>query len=345
MSAAQGTRAARSLLFIPRRTRAELQSPAPTGQRHEQAKKLVLPLLGAGLSPEAVFVQLRGMYEPDVSDRELRDLVGWARSINPQPCGNAYAPLNFTRPSKPERVSAKQAALNAEKWLGGFRCDECDLWHVSPWRPSEDWKLDSMQLLAAFYDQTERVNVVTDHTIVAGKNKRQKANPRGPGKIMLRDECLRYIRDHGAPESEAGAWIRPNPVKATGSGKAGAVTDSDVTSYRFTILESDLLSAKFALSLWARLPLPVAAIIGSGGKSPHAWVKVDCSNAAEYQRTVGRIYSRLAQFGVDPNNKNESRLSRLPGAQREIGKQGDGEQRLLYLNAEPTEAPIFERSN
>src|SRR5206468_8990811 len=74
--------------FIPPRTRAELASPAPIGQRHEQMKRVVLPLLGSGLNPDAVFVQLRGMYQPDVTDREIRDLIEWAISKNPQPCGN-----------------------------------------------------------------------------------------------------------------------------------------------------------------------------------------------------------------------------------------------------------------
>ena len=55
-------------------------SPAPRGHRHEQMKKLVLPLLAAGLTPDAVFVQLRGTYEPDVSDREIHDLITWAVS-------------------------------------------------------------------------------------------------------------------------------------------------------------------------------------------------------------------------------------------------------------------------
>ncbi len=132
--------------------------------------------------------------------------------------------------------------------------------------------------------------------------------------------------------------------KSTASGKGGAICDADVVSYRFTILESDLLTAELALSLFARLPLPIAAILSSGGKSPHAWVKLDCLNAEEYRAKVERIYALLARFGLDPNNKNESRLSRLPGAQREIGKQGDGGQRLLYLNDEASEAPIFERS-
>ena len=74
-------------MSIPPRTRAELASPAPRGHRHEQMKKLVLPLLAAGLTPDAVFVQLRGTYEPDVSDREIHDLIQWAVSKNPRPFG------------------------------------------------------------------------------------------------------------------------------------------------------------------------------------------------------------------------------------------------------------------
>ena len=333
--------------FIPRRTRAQLASPAPIGQRHEQIKRVVLPLLGAGLTPDAVFVQLRSMYEPDVSDREIRDLIEWAIAKNPQPCGNGSSRNDNVRtlqvPEKPERVTAEQAWANVEKWLGTFRSDQCDLWHVSPWRPLEDWKLDSLMLLAALYGKDEHVNIVTGFTIEEKDDKR-KANPQGAGKILLRDQWMRWIRDHGTPQSEAGAWIRPNPVKKIGGGKAGAVTDNDVTSYRFTILESDLLPAELALSLWARLPLPVAAIISSGGKSPHAWIKLDCADAADYHSKVDRIYTLLARFSLCQSNKNESRLSRLPGAQREIGKQGDGAQRLYYLNPDPIEAPIFERN-
>jgi hypothetical protein len=218
------------------------------------------------------------------------------------------------------------------------------LWHVSPWRPLEDWRVDGLMLFAALYSKDEYINVITDFTIEE-KDGEQKANPRGAGTTLLRDDWMRYVRDRGTPENHAGAWIRPNPVKQCGSGKDGAITDGDVTSYRFCLLESDALPVDLQLSLWARLPLPVAAIITSGGRSVHGWVMLNCSNAEEYRAKVDRIYTRLARFGLCPNNKNASRLSRLPGAQREIGKHGDGAQRLIYCNPEPLEAPIFERTN
>ena len=180
--------------FIPRRTRAQLASPAPIGQRHEQIKRVVLPLLGAILTPDAVFVQLRSMYEPDVSDREIRDLIEWAIAKNPQPSGNGSSRNDNVRtlqvPEKPERVTAEQARANVEKWLGTFRSDQCDLWHVSPWRPLEDWKLDSLMLLAALYGKDEHVNIVTAFTIEEKDDKR-KANPQGAGKILLRDQWMR----------------------------------------------------------------------------------------------------------------------------------------------------------
>jgi len=335
--------------FIPPRTRAEIASPAPRGQRHEQMKKVVLPLLGAGLTPEAAFVQLRGMYEPDVSDREIREIITWAVSKDPQPCGYPREIGNFNVPNSPrlpmlQRVTAEQAIGNAEKWLGDFRCDECDLWHISPWRPLEDWRIDAVMLVAALYDKDDFLNVLTDFTIERQNDGKQRANPKGAGKTLLRDDWMRAIRDKGVPQSKAGAWIRPNPVKQNGTGKSGAPCDSDVTRYRFCLLESDELPLDLQLSLWARLPLPLAVIIDSGGRSAHAWVMLNCSTAEEYEKKVNRIFRLLARFGVCQNNKNPSRLSRLPGAQRQIGKREDGAQRLLYLNPEPTESPIFQRS-
>lgn len=169
----------------------------------------------------------------------------------------------------------------------------------------------------------------------------KKARPVGAGKTCKRNDWLRNIRDRGVPEGKGGTWIRPNPVQTKGSGKGGACTDADVKAFRFALLESDVLSPILQLSLFAKLKLPIAAIISSGGRSYHAWVKVDCANAEEYRKTTDRMLSLLKPFGIDQGNKNPSRMSRLPGAKRTIGAIGDGEQRLIYLNPEPTKEGIF----
>jgi RecA-family ATPase len=105
-----------------------------------------------------------------------------------------------------------------------------------------------------------------------------------------------------------------------------------------SLVESDILPLELQLSVIARLPLPVAAIIFSGGKSYHALVQVDASDAFAYRRDVGRMLSLLRPLGFDQGTGNPSRMSRLPGAMR-----GGQQQRLLYLNPDARgETPIFE---
>jgi hypothetical protein len=331
--------------FIPPRTREEIQNPASKGQRHGQAMRIAMSLLGQGFVPDAVFAQLRGMYPEDVTDDEISSIIKWAVQKNPLSCQSTsdIATKRIQHEIAPKRVTTGQAITNAEKWLGNFRCEEYDLWERSPWRPLEDWRFDALPLLAALYGNDDFINVVTEFTLEQQENGKQKANPHGPGRTMRRDDWMRSLRDHSAPQSDAGAWVRPNPVKQEGSGKNGAVCDRDVTGYRFCLLESDDLPLELQLSLWATLPLPVAAIIDSAGRSVHAWVMLNCQSSEEYQAKVHSIYELLARFGICRGNKNASRLSRLPGAQREIGKREDGAQKLLYLNPDPCEAPIFER--
>ena len=157
--------------FIPPRIRAELEKPAPFGYRHEQMKSTVLPLLAAGNSPEQVFALYRHKYESDVSDCEIWSVIAWAASKNPTPCGylGKARQGQHARPLLPNRPSTEQAIANTEQWLNGFRIDECDLWHVSPWRPLEDWRMDAIMLLDALYNKEDFINVITDYTIDEGR--------------------------------------------------------------------------------------------------------------------------------------------------------------------------------
>jgi len=119
------------------------------------------------------------------------------------------------------------------------------------------------------------------------------------------------------------------------------VNDANITAFRFALIECDGAPLELQMSLLAKLPLPIAAILTSGGRSLHAWVKIDAQNAEDYRNTVAQMLSILAKFGVDGKNKNPSRLSRLPGVVRAIGATGDGRQRLLYLDPSPIQKKII----
>ena len=163
-------------------------------------------------------------------------------------------------------------------------------------------------------------NIVTVYDQTAGK-----ARPVSKGNTLSRAEWLRDIAGNGVPQREAGAWVRMNPLDGAG------VADSNVMAFRFALLEFDALAPGLQIALFALLPLPIVALITSGGRSVHAWVRVDGPDGGSYRETVAALFHRLQPFGVDTANKNGSRLARLPGAQRGLGRVGDGRQRILYF--------------
>jgi hypothetical protein len=65
-------------------------------------------------------------------------------------------------------------------------------------------------------------------------------------------------------------------------------------------------------------------------------VRVDAQDSKAYTERVNAIFKWLRAFGIDQANKNPNRLARLPGAVRTIGAVGEGIQKLLYLNPDPS---------
>ncbi len=127
----------------------------------------------------------------------------------------------------------------------------------------------------------------------------------------------------GSINEQAGAWIRINPLDGKGAG------DKNVTRYTYALAEADSMPIEDQKKLLINMKLPIAALVESGGKSVHAIVKVGASNEAEYKQRVAFLFKVLGEqnFVVDTNNKNPSRLSRLPGVMR-----GDKCQALLATN-------------
>ncbi len=138
-------------------------------------------------------------------------------------------------------------------------------------------------------------------------------------------ELISSLRKHpddigatvGDWKPEAGAWIRFNPVDGEG------VKNENVTSFRFALVESDTLPIAEQDVIFRKLELPIAALVHSGGKSLHAIVHVDAESYEEYRKRVDFLYDFLEKNGVsiDRQNRNPSRLSRMPGVTRNGNRQ------------------------
>lgn len=116
----------------------------------------------------------------------------------------------------------------------------------------------------------------------------------------------------GDYDPEGGAWIRFNPLDGEG------VTNNNVTEFRYALVESDKVSIEMQRAIIRKLQLPVKVLVYSGGKSLHAIVRIDAPNLEIYKRRVTELHKICNEYGlqVDTQNRNPSRMSRLPGIRR-----------------------------
>ena len=127
----------------------------------------------------------------------------------------------------------------------------------------------------------------------------------------------------GDYDPEVGAWICFNPVDGQGR------RDANITEYRYALVESDEQDLDRQAAILHQMELPLAALVYSGGKSIHGIVKVDAPDYTEYRKRVDYLYNVCRKNGlqIDQQNRNPSRLSRMPGVMR-----GGQKQCLLETN-------------
>lgn len=121
----------------------------------------------------------------------------------------------------------------------------------------------------------------------------------------------------GTLNPDGGAYIRINPVDGKG------VNDRNVTRYSYALIESDNMPIEQQRFMMHALKLPIRVMVHSAGKSVHAIVKVDAKNRYEFKERVEYLHAICNEAGLiaDAANKNEARLSRLPGVYRKGKKQ------------------------
>ena len=191
------------------------------------------------------------------------------------------------------------------------------------WHPAEQIK----RYLQALFEPEEYVAYVTE----SYRKEDGRFAPNGcscqltAGQLIM--ELDHYGDDIGAAlgdyNPEAGAWICFNPMDG------GGRRNENVTDFRYALVECDNMELGKQQAIIKQLELPCAALVYSGGKSVHAIVRVDAPDYAEYRRRVDYLYAACQKNGLtlDQQNRNPSRLSRMPGILR-----GDKRQALLETN-------------
>ena len=200
-------------------------------------------------------------------------------------------------------------------WLEGKEIKEPDNWNPVS---------DLIRYLEILFDAGENVGYVT----ASWKKTDEKGIRWLPSKGnwdrtagQLIQELNKCNGDIGAVlgdyNLDAGAWIRFNPLDGNGC------KNENVTDFRYALVESDAMDLDKQNALIRELELPIAALVFSGKKSLHAIVKIEAVDYPEYRKRVEYLYNVCQKNGLklDTQNKNPSRLSRMPGVTRNGKKQ------------------------
>lgn len=188
--------------------------------------------------------------------------------------------------------------------------------------PGGDWDpvKDLTAYLNTLFEASENVGYVTEsYSKDDGYYPKAGVWDRTAGELVQQLEKCKgdigaVLGDYNA---DVGAWIRFNPLDGKGC------KNDNVTDYRYALVESDKIEVEKQYAIIHELELPVACLVFSGGKSIHAIVKVNAQTNDEYRKRVDYLYKVCQRNGmeVDTQNRNPSRLSRMPGIMRKGQKQ------------------------
>lgn len=207
-------------------------------------------------------------------------------------------------------ISRDEKVIIDKNWIEGREINEPVNW---------DPKQELIRYLEVLFDSTENVGYVTHSFEKEGRHMPSKGVwDRTAGQLIYElnrtEDMLNVIGDYS---QEAGAWIRFNPLDGNG------IRNENVTDFKYALVESDKIEIEKQNAIIRDLELPVACLVHSGGKSLHAIVRVDAADYHEYRRRVDYLYTICNKNGLetDNQNRNPSRLSRMPGIIRNGRKQ------------------------
>ena len=208
-------------------------------------------------------------------------------------------------------IEKDEQVIIDKNWIEGREVRE-----PTNWNPVNEL----ITYLEILFDSTENVGYVTKTWLKDEKHlPTQGCCDRTAGKLI--QQLNKCDGDIGAVlgdyNKEAGAWIRFNPLDGKGC------KNSNVTDFKYALVESDSMPIAEQNTVLRELELPIACLVHSGGKSLHAIVRIEANDMREYRKRVDYLYNICKKNGldVDTQNRNPSRLSRMPGVIRNGHKQ------------------------
>jgi hypothetical protein len=273
----------------------------------------------AGRSPEDIHVDIREAIPHGarkVLDREIEAAVKKAMADHGKGGGYIHR--------KPDPI-VKDGKAARERIIKTARItEEADLLDASPIRLWDEPAQDTVLFLDEVF--------LPDDLLWIGERT-------DPGVLGVNIKTAAAWIEHFKSGGTSGPFIIINPLSGQPANiKGGDGTtfrgDNNVRVFAHCLAEFDNIPRDEQLRFWAAVKLPIVALIDSGGKSIHAWIKVkDIGSLDAWRREIKEeLYDRtLVPMGVDAACSNPSRLSRLPGHFR---KEKNNYQRLLWLSAE-----------
>jgi len=285
---------------LPCRTREYLERGAPEGSRNRELFEAACQFRDAMIeAAEAEQALIARALADGLSEHEARHTVHSAYS------GAVRSPVTGAAPS----------GSNGSNGKNGDHRDNHESLPELPPPIDHGWRT----LLEACFMPDEFVAIA-----VAGEGKDGAPVPKR-GKTRTAAQWIRHIEAKGGIEevfpAKLGLYVRINPMRD------GGARNKDVAAFRHVLVEFDCDAAGQPIPKEKQLAaivtsgLPVSALIDSGNKSLHAWIRVDAPDEAQYRLRVDAVYEKFKHLNLDRQNRNPSRLSRCPDGFRQIGSE------------------------
>lgn len=318
----------------------------------------------AGHTPDGIHSDIKAAIPPGkrrVSDREITDAIHFV--LQTTACGGGGSTARPSteidrrkRLSKAETAKVRKRVLSysngpveldsdAFRETHGFQIEPQPIMALHP----EGFTM--LQMLGELFELDDPLYIGPEYIQDSGKD-----NIRPAGEWIeifgeLQNAILERIGNDGWNSSTPSAFLMdlglryshivPNSVTGClGKKKDGGLSlrcDGSIRSFNFAVVDFDDFSldkqGEILHCLCEAMGIRICALIHTGGRGCHAWVKVDGVETLKDWNKIVRdgLFPTFEALGADPACFNPSRGSRLPGVYRcETGRW----QKLLFVNRE-----------